>query len=152
MDEPYKDFPGSWPGIIFNTSSKDNVLNYAVIKNAYQAIALQDPSSNANPKLTLNECIIDNAYDAGIIALNSSIKAVNSLISNCGKNIFLIKGGTYDFSHCTAVTYANRFIEHKAPVLLLSNFISVNNTPVTENLSAVFSKLYFLGRKRTGGQ
>jgi hypothetical protein len=43
------------------------VLNYAVIKNAYQAIALQDPSSNANPKLTLNECIIDNAFDAGIL-------------------------------------------------------------------------------------
>ncbi|HNC38256.1 MAG TPA: choice-of-anchor Q domain-containing protein [Chitinophagaceae bacterium] len=145
MDEPYNDFPGSWPGIIFYTSSKDNVLNYAVIKNAYQAIALQDPSSNANPKLTLNECIIDNAYDAGIISLNSSIKAVNSLISNCGKNIFLIKGGTYDFSHCTAVTYANRFIEHKAPVLLLSNFISVNNTPVTENLSAVFRNCIFWG-------
>ena len=69
LDEPYKDFPASWPGIYFRSTSKDNVFNYAVIKNAYQAIAAQDPSPNANPKVTLNECIIDNAYDAGIIAL-----------------------------------------------------------------------------------
>ncbi|MEI2755505.1 MAG: hypothetical protein V9F46_03520 [Chitinophagaceae bacterium] len=145
MDDPYRDLPGSWPGIIFNTTSKDNVLNYTVIKNAYQAIALQDPSSNSNPKLTLNECIIDNAFDAGILSINSSIKAVNSLISNCSKNIFLVKGGDYEFTHCTAVTYANRYIEHKAPVLLMSNFISVNNTPITQNLNAVFRNCIFWG-------
>ena len=50
LDEPYKDFPASWPGIYFSPTSKDNVLNYAVIKNAYQAIAVQDPSPNANSK------------------------------------------------------------------------------------------------------
>src|SRR4030095_1380807 len=38
LDDPYKDFPASWPGIYFNTSSKDNIFNYAVLKNAYQAI------------------------------------------------------------------------------------------------------------------
>ncbi|MGZ8549890.1 MAG: hypothetical protein ACXWV2_04475, partial [Chitinophagaceae bacterium] len=85
LDDPYKDFPAAWPGIYFRTNSKDNVLNYAVINNSFQAIAVQDPSPNANPKLTLNECVIDNSYDAGIIALNSSIRATNCLISNCGR-------------------------------------------------------------------
>ena len=47
LDEPYKDYPASWPGIYFRTTSKDNVLNYAVIKNSYQAIAVEDPSPNA---------------------------------------------------------------------------------------------------------
>ncbi|HEY1870636.1 MAG TPA: hypothetical protein VGG71_06220, partial [Chitinophagaceae bacterium] len=28
LDDPYKDFPASWPGIFFNSSSKDNLLNY----------------------------------------------------------------------------------------------------------------------------
>ena len=32
LDEPYSYFPASWPGIYFNASSKDNVINYAVIK------------------------------------------------------------------------------------------------------------------------
>ena len=97
LDEPYKDFPASWPGIYFNSGSKDNIFNYAVLKNAYQAIAAQDPSPNANPKVTLNECIIDNAYDAGIITNNSSVYATNCLISNCGKNLALVKGGDYQF-------------------------------------------------------
>jgi hypothetical protein len=145
LDEPYKDYPASWPGIFFRNNSKDNVFNYAVIKNAYQAIAVQDPSANANPKVTLNECVIDNAYDAGIIAVNSSIRARNCLVSNCGKNIFLVKGGDYQFTHCTAVTYSNSFIQHKDPVLFVSNFVTVNNNPVTANLNAVFRNCIFWG-------
>jgi hypothetical protein len=141
LDDPYKDFPASWPGIFFLPASKDNVLNYAVIKNAFQAIGLQDPSPNANPKLTLNECIIDNAYDAGIISLNSSIRARNCLISNCGKNLLLAKGGDYQFTHCTVVTYANRFIDHKNPVLILTN--AANN--VTADLNATFRNCIFWG-------
>lgn len=145
LDDPYKDYPASWPGIFFQPTAKDNVFNYAVIKNAYQAVGLTDPSPNANPKLILNECIIDNAYDAGIISLNSSVRARNCLISNCGKNLFLAKGGDYQFIHCTVATYANRFIEHRDPVLLVSNFISVNNNPVTANLNAVFRNCIFWG-------
>ena len=145
LDEPYRDYPASWPGIFFQPGSKDNVFTYADIRNAYQAVALQDPSPNANPKLVLNECVIDNAYDAGIISLNSSVRARNCLVSNCGKNLFLVKGGDYQFTHCTVVTYANRFIEHRDPVLVVSNFISINNTPVTANLNAVFRNCIFWG-------
>lgn len=141
LDEPYKDFPASWPGIFFLAASRDNVLNYAVIKNAYQGIGILDPSPNANPKLTLNECIIDNAYDAGIIALNSSITARNCLVTNCGKNLLLAKGGNYQFTHCTVVTYGNRYIEHKQPVLSLSNF--ANGTAA--DLTASFRNCIFWG-------
>lgn len=141
LDEPYKDFPASWPGIFFQTSSKDNVLTYTVIKNAFQAIGITDPSPNANPKLTLNECVINNAYDAGIISINSSIRARNSLIINCGKNLYLAKGGDYQFTHCTIATYASSFIEHKDPVLTITNF--ANN--VSENLTAVFRNCIFWG-------
>ncbi|MBL7723193.1 MAG: hypothetical protein JNK27_03545 [Chitinophagaceae bacterium] len=141
LDEPYKDFPASWPGIFFLDNAKDNILNYTVIKNAYQAIGITAPSPNANPKLTLNECIIDNAYDAGIISLNSSIRARNCLITNCGKNLFLAQGGDYQFTHCTVVTYANRYIEHKDPVLTLSN--TANN--ISNNLNAIFRNCLFWG-------
>jgi len=145
LDEPYKDFPASWPGIYFRSSSKNNVLTYAVIKNAYQAIAAEDSSPNANPKIILNECVIDNAYDAGIIALNSSIQARNCLVSNCGKNIYLAKGGNYQFTHCTVASYSNNFLQHKDPVLYLSNYIKVNNVPVTSNLTATFTNCIFWG-------
>src|SRR5689334_2269408 len=145
LDDPYKDFPASWPGIYFNSGSKDNVFNYAVLKNAYQAIAAQDPSPNANPKVTLNECIIDNAYDAGIITNNSSVSATNCLISNCGKNVALVKGGEYQFLHCTIASYSNDYIQHKDPVLLASNYINVNNVPQTAPLNALFQNCIFWG-------
>ncbi|HEY7162192.1 MAG TPA: choice-of-anchor Q domain-containing protein, partial [Acidobacteriota bacterium] len=145
LDEPYKDFPASWPGIFFNTSSKDNILNYAVLKNAYQAIAAQDPSPNGNPKVTLNECIIDNAYDAGIITNNSSVSATNCLVSNCGKNLALVRGGDYRFIHCTIATYSNDYILHKDPVLLASNYVNVNNVPQTAPLNASFQNCIFWG-------
>lgn len=141
LDEPYKDYPASWPGIFFLAGSKDNVLNYAVIKNAYQGIGITDPPPNANPKLVLNECVIDNAYDAGIISLNSSIRARNCLISNCGKNLLLAKGGDYQFTHCTVVTYANRFIEHRDPVFSLSNYAN----GASANLTALFRNCIFWG-------
>jgi hypothetical protein len=145
LDDPYKNYPASWPGIYFRTSSQDNVLNYAVIKNAYQAIALQDAAVNINPKLILNETIIDNAYDAGIISLNSSVKSTNCLISNCGKNLVLAQGGDYAFTHCTIVSYSNNFILHKDPVLYLSNYIMINNVPVPKELKAVFLNNIFWG-------
>jgi hypothetical protein len=139
LDDPYKDFPASWPGIFFTTSSKDNVFNYAVLKNSYQAIAAQDPASNApTPKVTLNECIIDNAYDAGVITLNSSVYATNCLISNCGKNLYLLKGGDFQFIHCTVASYSNNFILHKDPVVLLTNFINVNGVAQSASLNATF--------------
>jgi hypothetical protein len=145
MDDPYKDFPAGWPGLFFRGSSKDNVFNYAVIKNAYQAIATQDLPSSANPKIILNESVIDNAYDAGIISINSSIQARNSLLSNCGKNIVLAKGGNYDFTHCTVTTFSNNFIQHKDPVLFASNFITLNNALVTAPLTATFTNCIFWG-------
>lgn len=141
LDDPYTDFPASWPGIYFLGSSINNILNYAVIKNGYQSIGLQDLASNGNPKLVLNECIIDNAYDAGIIALNSSIRARNCLISNCGKNLYLLQGGNYEFTHCTAVTYSNNFILHRDPVLTITNF--ANST--SKDLKATFRNCIFWG-------
>ncbi len=116
MDDPYKDYPAAWPGIYFRADSKNNVLNYAVIKNSFQSIAAEGLAAGG-PKVTFNQCVIDNSYDAGIIALNSNIKATNCLISNCGKNIAIGKGGDYEFTHCTVVSYHNNFIEHKYPVV-----------------------------------
>jgi len=142
LDEPYRDFPAGWPGIYFLRSSINNVLNYAVIKNSYQAIGVQDPATNTNPKLTLNECIIDNAYDAGIIAVNGSIYARNTLISNCGKNIYLVQGGDYQFIHCTAVSISNNYIQHKDPVLTVAN--TANN--ISRRLDALFRNCIFWGQ------
>jgi hypothetical protein len=149
LDKEYRDLPASWPGIYFRGSSKDNVLKYAVVKNAFQGIVIDKPSVNTNPKAVLNECIIDNIYDAGIFALNSSIKATNCLISNCGTNILLVKGGNYEFTHCTVASYSNNYILHKNPVLFVNNWDSINNQVFTYNLTALFRNNIFWGENGT---
>jgi hypothetical protein len=143
LDEPYKDFPGGWPGIYFRGSSRDNQLNFVVLKNAFQGIVAEKPSVNGNPKLTLNECIIDNVYDVGIFGVQTSITARNCLVSNCGKNIILAYGGNYDFNHCTVASYSNSFILHKEPVLQVTNFIKEGTNYLTHDLNAAFRNCIF---------
>lgn len=143
LDYPYRDFPASYPGIIFTGSSNNNVINYGIIKNAYQGLVVEDPS--AGTKLTLNETIIDNAYDAGLIGINSSITARNLLVSNCGKSIMLVQGGNYSFDHTTVAGISNSFIPHKEPSLLVTNYILQNNIPITASLNAVFRNSIFWG-------
>ncbi|MEP7277474.1 MAG: choice-of-anchor Q domain-containing protein [Bacteroidota bacterium] len=139
MDYPYNEYPAAWPGIYFRGTSKNNILQYAVIRNAYQGVVAQEPSLNANPKLILNECIIDNIYDAGVYGIRTSISARNCLISNCGKNVQLVYGGSYQFVHCTMPTIANNYIEHKDPVLFISNAVQVGGSIYTDKLSADFT-------------
>jgi hypothetical protein len=144
LDVPYSKLPSSWPGIYFRSTSKDNQLRFAVIKNAYQAVVVQQPSVNANPKLILHQSIIDNAFDAGLLCTNTYVQADNCLISNCGSNINIQLGGNYTFTNCTVATYSNIYLLHKNPVLALSDYLE-NSTPSTAALNASFINCIFWG-------
>lgn len=145
LDGDYKDLPAGWPGIYFRGNSKNNVLTYAVVKNANQAIVAEKPSVNANPKVVLHQCIVDNAFDAGILCVNSSLQADNSLVSNCGSNIKLTYGGIYNFTHCTVAAYSTNFLTHKNPALVVNNFAVQGSSTVTADLNAVFRNNIFWG-------
>jgi hypothetical protein len=137
LDEPYRNFPASYPGLIFTETSTNNSINYGIIKNAYQGIVSID--HDGSTKITLNETIIDNAYDAGIFGINTSITARNLLISNCGKNLLLVKGGNYNFTHCTVASFSNNFIQHKEPLVILTDYLKENNSIITQPLNALFT-------------
>jgi hypothetical protein len=145
LDAPYRDFPASYPGLFFTNSSHNNTINYGIIKNAYQAVVVTGPSSGT--KLTLNETIIDNAYDAGLLGINTSISARNLLVSNCGKNLILALGGSYNFTHSTFATFSNSYIQHKDPVALFTNFLTQGNTITVNDLNATFRNCIFWGEE-----
>lgn len=149
LDEPYRNFPAAWPGIYFRETSSNNELIFTVVRNAYQGIVLSGPAINANPKLVINESIIDNCYDAGILAIQSDLKAKNCLISNCGKNIVFANGGNYDINHCTAVAISNGFISHTNPVLFLSNYFQDGSTIISNQLFASIRNSIFWGENGT---
>lgn len=147
LDEPYRYFPAGWPGIYLRATSINNRLNFAIIKNAYQALVLESPATNSNPKLRLQQCIIENASDAGILSYNSSITADNSLIYNCGKNMQVSLGGSYQFSNCTLASYSTLYSLHKFPVLTLSNSLQQNGGLQTADLSASFTNCILWGEE-----
>ncbi|HWB94172.1 MAG TPA: choice-of-anchor Q domain-containing protein [Puia sp.] len=145
LDEPYSTFPGSWPGIYFQQTSSGNDLKYAVIRDAYQSVVVQSPPAGTVPKVLLEQCIIENSYDAGILGIQGSLQANNCLISNCGKNIELGGGGYYQFLHCTAASYSNLYLTHIQPVLSIADVIQAGNNVVTGNLQASFGNCIFWG-------
>jgi len=146
LDEDYKDFPASWPGIYFREYSKDNLLIYTNIKNAYRGVVSEYLAINSLPKVTMQQCIIDNAYDAGLLFVNSSFNINNSLISNCGSNINIILGGSYRLTNCTVASYSS-FNPHKNPVLSANNFAEINGATVTTGINAVFENCIFWGEE-----
>jgi len=140
LDAEYKDLPGGWPGIIFTNPSKDNVLNYAMILNAYQALVVTGGASAATPKLTLNECVVSNAYDMGLFAFNSFVNSRNCLFANCGNeanlgeggsNIIIRAGGKYNFDYATIATFGNAYQLHKQPVVYITNSDGITAAPLT---------------------
>jgi hypothetical protein len=143
LDEPYRSYPASYPGIFFTASSQNNLLEYVTVKNAYQGIVATDLSPGI--KLTMRQCIIDNAYDIGLAGVNTSITAENVLISNCGKNLVLVKGGNYNFKHVTSASFSNAFIQHRNPVAVVSNYTTQNGTAFANNLTASFTNCIFWG-------
>lgn len=149
LDYPYSAFPGSWPGIYFLPPSSGNDLRYAVIRDAYQSLVVESPPAGTVPKVMLEQCIIDNSYDAGILGIQGSLQANNCLISNCGKNIELGGGGYYQFSQCTAASYSNIYLTHTAPVLSISDAIQSGGTLLTGNLRAAFDNCIFWGGNGT---
>ncbi len=146
LDAPYRDYPASWPGLTFTASSRNNAIHYGVLKNAHQAIVLHETTAT-DVVLHLSETIIDNAFETGIQANNSSLTAQNVVVSNCGKNVVLAKGGHYRFTHCTLVGFSNGYIQHKEPVLQVSNFVSRNNAITSSPLAAVFQNCIFWGEE-----
>lgn len=145
LDEDYKDLPASWPGIFFRNTSENNLLKHTTIQNAYQGIIAQGLSTTSSPKVNLSQCIINNIYDAGILTINTTFYADNSLISNCGSNIEIEYGGDYRFINCTMASYGNGNITHKNPVLQISNFITQNGATITSPLNGFFQNCIFWG-------
>lgn len=142
IDDPYKNYPGSWPYIYFSSTSKDNQLQHCIIKNSYQGIVAENPASNSNPKITLDQCIFDNIYDKALLCSNSSLTARNCLISNSGFGFYAVAGGTYNFNHCTFASFSNYYLSHKESLITLSNttndLSSSNALNVTLNNSIIY--------------
>lgn len=126
LEPEYKDVPGQWDRIWINEGSNNNLINYAVIKNAFIGVhagysVLDGYGGNVinpsvNKHLSVYNTIIQNCSFAGILAHYYNITGGNDVISNCGKYLGVFQyGGSYCFEHCTFANYWNQTNNSGAP-------------------------------------
>lgn len=141
------DVPGEWGGLYFFKESTNNLIEHAIFKNGGASTRLFDNTvlaatiqvdkdenfNPSSPKLTIKNSTIYNSQGYGIVAFNSSIKAENCLVVQCGaENIMLFEGGNYDFTHCTIATYGSYFLKHdKNTSMAILNFLPISQNEYT---------------------
>lgn len=103
FDEWYENAAGQWGTIYFDPMSKNNKLEYVTIKNANAGMQLGYPEKKDGPSIELTNCMILNSASVAIIAYNATVNSYNTVIADCGQNMFfLTMGGKYNFYHLTA--------------------------------------------------
>jgi hypothetical protein len=138
MEPAYSDVPGQWGNIWLSPLSRNNQINWAVIKNASIGIRADtvDPTSG-NPTLRLSNTLIQNMSVAGIYGQGASIVAANVAVMNCGQySAALTIGGSYSFRQCSfsdSYSLSNR----TTPQILVSNWYKdVKGVVQTRNLDS----------------
>lgn len=151
LDAYYRDLPASWPGIYFQPESHDNLIRFAQLLNAYQAVYI-DGDINSGNQLTIEQTIINNAYKEGLSAKKCSVNVSNALISNCGKSVRLFGGGNFEFTHCTFAAYSNSFLLHNDPAVSVSNYEVDNGNIISADLAARFTNCICWGEGSTDNE
>ena len=141
----YNDIAGQWGGIFFTSTSRDNIVRYAEIKNANFGLSLlnTDATNNRPPNLQLDNAVIRNISGSnpnyvgtgslpsgGIIGVRSTITATNCLLTNCGEYAVRGYGGTFNLNFCTIANYTPSFQRQNSSVSFSNELSDDKGNPV----------------------
>ena len=127
MEEEYEHHPGLWNYIWLRQNSKNNEINYAIIKNAEIGVKVF-PTENPNPVLQIKNTQIYDSSLAGIFSVAGSITGENLVMNNFGISAINIQlGGSYDFKHCTFANYSGGNRNEKSATVFVSNYIKTED-------------------------
>ena len=130
MEPDYENRPGMWNYIWLRENSKNNVINYAIIKNATIGI-IAHPTDDTNPMLTIKNTQIYNHSLVGIYGVKTKIEGANLVFNNFGMSaINLQLGGSYDFKHCTFTNFGDGIRNEKSSVIYINNYIKTQDGTV----------------------
>ncbi|HRS53239.1 MAG TPA: choice-of-anchor Q domain-containing protein [Bacteroidales bacterium] len=122
LENYYSNIPGQWGKIWLSAGSKNNIINYAIIKNGTIGIQADTIGSTIFPTLTLTNSIIMNMSATALWGQGSYIRSYNSVFANCGLYSAVISiGGNYEFKHCTFANFWN-YNMRNTPTLLINNY------------------------------
>lgn len=121
-ESEFMDLPGQWDRIWINEGSKENEINYAIIKNGFIGIQTEVINTiyNADPRrIKITNTRIYNMKKWGLYSVGYNIYAGNNIIANCGEYaLVLALGGNYTFIHNTFANYWNKSSRSKECVYI----------------------------------
>ena len=136
----YDSLFGTWGGIELKANATASMKN-TIVKGAKTAISL------TQSKLTLENTEIYNSNAYGILANNSTINAINTVVNQASAaSVFLHNGGNYNFTHCTLVNYWQYVGEHEFAVYLSNT----DGKGSFNNLTANFANSILYSKDKDG--
>ncbi len=131
----YNDIPGQWGGVYFINGSTGNIIENLIIQNAETGLHLGNPGSvDIAPDLEIGNSVIQHMTVSGLSSLGGTITASNCVITHCGYYcVFIAKGGTYDFTHCTINNLWDYGVR-VSPAVLISDFFDYDEVRYTGEL------------------
>jgi len=127
QDGRYKTLPGQWGYVWLSAGSRDNVIDYARIENAFVGLRM-DSCASEQPTLTLSNTQVENHVLAGLLGQTAKVVGRNVLVANCGSATAAMQyGGDYDFERCTFANYW-RYETRKHGSVVVTNSMEYGST------------------------
>ncbi|MDQ3108799.1 MAG: hypothetical protein M3R17_02800 [Bacteroidota bacterium] len=128
LEADYAEEPGQWNFIWLSTQSINNVIDWAVIKNANVGILCDSTvAASPNPAVKITNTRIMNMALAGIYGRDSWIEGDNVAVSNCASYCVAIAyGGKCVFRHCSFGDYWD-IDSRTSPCVLLNNWYEISD-------------------------
>lgn len=128
LEDSYKEDAGQWERIWLYATSKDNTIDYAIIKNGNIGVQVDTLGNSSNPTLKITNSIITNMSGVGLLAQGSKVVGENCQFSNCGQyTAALALGGEYEFRHCTFGNYWSNGSRNNGQLLLKNYYIDADD-------------------------
>lgn len=126
---------GQWGGIYFLEGSKNNLIDFAVIRNGTVGAYVGTPDEDNTEDLVISNTIIENMANAGLLAFNSDVYVYNTLINNCVQYIVgNFAGGNYRYTHCTFVNFGFGFFRDAPSAVFSDNVVLADDHVLTNDL------------------
>ena len=99
---PYDRISGQWEGLHFYASSKGNELVDTEIRNATDAIVLDQTKLNdAYYSLVMQHCVVHNSKGDGVKVTNAKVLIDHCQLTNAKGDCLAVRGGMAEINYCT---------------------------------------------------
>jgi hypothetical protein len=132
-EQDWANEPGQWDRIWINEGSNNNIIDYAIIKNAYVGLQTEvfGNTFGLPGRLRLTNTRIQNMSLWGLYSLGYNIYGGNNSISNCQEYcVNILLGGNYNFIHCTFANYWDGDKARDKPTIFINNHTTAQVLPL----------------------